>query len=145
MPASRLRDAVEREDHLPVLDAGEPRRLLVVADGIEQAAKAGAAQREDDQRRERHEQEQRVGKPQVSPVPSQIRQSGHIEAGGDDGALVDLQAAEGDEAGAERHDQRMHAEDADADAVDEADQQRRHHARSAIATAGSWSTTWCRG
>ena len=33
---------------------------LVVADGVEQAAEAGAAQGEDEQRRERHEDEERV-------------------------------------------------------------------------------------
>ena len=46
-----------------------------------------------------------------------------MNARGDDRALVNLQAAGADQAGAKRHDQGMHAKDADADAVQQADQQ----------------------
>ena len=60
MPGEQPGDDVEGEDHLPVEDAGEARGLLVVADGVEQPAEAGAAQREDDQRGERHEEDERV-------------------------------------------------------------------------------------
>ena len=66
-----------------------------------------------------------LGTPPVRPVPSQARVVGDLGAGGDDGALVDLEAAGADQAGAEGHDQRMDAEDADADAVGQADEQRR--------------------
>ena len=116
------RGDVEREDHLPVEDAGDAGGALVVADGVEQPAEAGAAQGEDEQRGDRDEEQQRVRDAPGQAGAEPGEDVGDLGAGGDDGALVDLQAAGADQAGAERHDQRMDAEDADADAVGEADQ-----------------------
>ncbi len=60
MPAISPETHVEREDDLPVVDAGDARRALVVADGVEQPPEAGAPQDEHDQRGERHEHQQRI-------------------------------------------------------------------------------------
>ena len=54
------RDDVQREQHLPDADAGQPGRDRVVADREEQPAVPAPAEPEDDQDRDRDEQEQAV-------------------------------------------------------------------------------------
>ena len=139
MPASRRRDDVEGEDDLPVADAGEARRASRCRRRRRAAGRSrcGAA-RTMISAASGTNSEQRVGERRTSqPGAEPGEDLRDVRAGGDDGALVDLQEARADQAGAERHDQRVDAEDADADAVGEADQRGRHRARAGSRATGS--------
>ena len=60
------------------------------------------------------------GSPAVAPGAQPFQDRGYVSPCGDHVALVDLQTARGDQAGAQRHDQRMHPRDPRAEAVDHA-------------------------
>ena len=73
----------ERRDHVqhhkdgPDPDACEARRVLVVADGIEDSPVSGVLQAQPDEQRQGHEDQERVGMPQDRPTPNQTMASGN--------------------------------------------------------------------
>ena len=96
--------------------------LAIVADRVEKTAEARPLQAEQDQRGDdepqeevdRHEAEHPSGAERLDDVGDMRLARHHVLA-------VDDQHAAGHEPGAERHDQRLHAQERDADPVDEAD------------------------
>ena len=117
------RERVQDDQDLPRACAGEPRRDRVVADGVQEPAEAGPPQHHEDQRRDRQEDDKAVGQDrQLHPGSEGPQRCRHARSGLDHHELPHVGQAEHDQAHAQGHDQRVDAEHAHADAVEDAGQ-----------------------
>ena len=81
--------------------------------------------------------------PNDGPAPMQRDRRGHDRGGRPKGGLVDRSGSPSDhEPRAERHDQRLHPEDADADAVERPDQPARDEAQEDARRPSPWLPIW---
>ncbi len=120
---------------------GQPRGDGVVADRVEQASIAGPSEPEQDQQRQRHEHDEAVGDDrQAGSIRSCGARAGRLRLSGPLD-LPDVGEAQHDQAHAEGHDQRVHLEHADADAVHERRQPPRSMSTMTIATGSPMPDT----
>ena len=110
------------QQHLPDPHAGQLAGLAIVADRIEQAAEAGAAEPDQHHERDRRPQEEVDGNAaQHFAAAKRLDERWHARRVGQHLLAVDDQCSLGHQPGAKRHDQRLHPQHCDADAVDQSD------------------------
>src|SRR3979490_24976 len=124
--ADHARRHIDREQDAPGADAGEPRRIGIVADRVEMAAERGAVEHEPDQSDQGQHEERAVGEAGTKNVDrrsqglQERRGFRHVlRADGLGGGIPEIEREE-DRPGAERHNEGRQLEPRYQDAVDRA-------------------------